>query len=86
MGMKHAAPDLTICEVIRKINDQAQGGSNKDKAIREHCRVAELMAKKMASKLIEYKKAQGGEGWIQWELKNPTVEEDLKRRLKEDYK
>ena len=44
------------------------------------------MAKKMASKLIEYKKAQGGEGWIQWELKNPTVEEDLKRRLKEDYK
>jgi hypothetical protein len=86
MGMKHAAPDLTICEVIRKINDQAQGGSKRDKDIRKHCRMAELMAKKMASKLIEYKKAQGGEGWIQWELKNPTVEEDLKRRLKEDYK
>jgi hypothetical protein len=47
---------------------------------------AEIMAKKMAAKLIEYKKEQGGDGWIQWELKNPTVEADLKRRLKDDYK
>jgi len=86
MGMKHAAPDLTICEVIRKINDQAQGSSRQDKAVRHWCREAEIMAKKMASKLIEYKKEKGGDGWIQWELKNPTVEEDLKRRLKDDYK
>jgi hypothetical protein len=86
MGMKHAAPDLTICEVIRKINDQAQTCSKKDTLIRHWCRDAEIMAKKMAARLIEYKKEQGGDGWIQWELKNPTVEADLKRRLKDDYK
>lgn len=86
MGMKHAAPDLTICEVIRKINDQAQGNSKKDVQIRKRCRQAEYMAKKMAAKLIEYKKAEGGEAWIDWEYKNPTVEADLKRRLEEDYK
>jgi hypothetical protein len=34
MGMKHAAPDLTICEVIRKINDQAQTCSKRDTLIR----------------------------------------------------
>jgi hypothetical protein len=81
MGMKHAAPDLTICEVIRKINDQAQGLSKKDKLIRHWCRDAEIMAKKMAARLIEYKKAEGGDGWIQWELKNPTVEADLKAQI-----
>ncbi len=86
MGMKHAAPDLTICEVIRKINDQAQGSSKRDKAIRAQCRIAEYMAKRMAAKLIEYKKEKGGDGWIQWEYKNPTVESDLERRLKDDYK
>jgi len=86
MGMRHATKDLTICEVIRKINDQAQGGSKQDKAIRKHCRMAETMAKKMALALIKYKKAQGGEGWIQWEYLNPTVEADLERRLKDDYK
>jgi len=84
--MRHASPDLTICEVIRKINDQAQGDSKRDEAIRANCRIAEYMAKRMAAKLIEYKKELGGEGWISWEYKNPTVEADLKRRLKEDYK
>ena len=86
MAMRHASPDLTICEVIRKINDNAQGDSKTDKAIRANCRMAGYMAKKMAAKLIEYKKQTGGKAWIDWEYKNPTVEADLKRRLKEDYK
>ena len=86
MSMRHASGDLTICEVIRKINDQAQGDSKRDDEIRKRCTQAEFMAKKITAKLIEYKREKGGKAWIDWEFKNPTFEADLKRRLAEGYK
>jgi len=86
MSIKSASHDRTICEVIRKINDLAQGNDPKDSHIRSLCTEAEIMAKKMALRLIEYKKELGGDSWYQWEKNNPTVVEDLKRRLDEAYK
>jgi len=86
MGMKWASRDRTICEVIRKINDEAQGSSETDWKIRHLCTEAEIMAKKMALKLIEYKREVTGVEFYKWENKNPTAEADLERRLSELYK
>lgn len=86
MSIRHASQDRTICEVIRKVNDLAQGSSEKDWAIRNLCTEMEIMAKKITLKLIDYKRKVDEDGFIEWEHKNPTFEEDLKRRLREDYK
>ena len=86
MGMRQASRDRTICEVIRKVNDQAQSESENDVEIRQLCIELEIMAKKMALKLIQYKREVEGKGFYRWEEKNPTAEADLERRISELYK
>jgi 3'-phosphoadenosine 5'-phosphosulfate sulfotransferase (PAPS reductase)/FAD synthetase len=57
MSMREVNDRITICEVLRKINDRMQGGViavNKEYEIRDMLALAERMAKKMAAKLREY--------------------------------
>ena len=86
MALDHASRDRTICEVLRKINDEAQSDSPQDKKIRKLLVEAEIMAKKMSLTLIAYKRTVTGVEFYNWEEKNPTAEEDLQRRISELYK
>jgi hypothetical protein len=79
MSMR-AAPNtrLTICEVLRQINDLCQGDSPRDNLIRKKLATAEIMAKKMIHKLLQYNKDFEKDWWA----KNPDYEETLIRELK----
>lgn len=81
MGLRGASDELTVCEVLRRINDLCQGDSDKDCQIRKHLSMAEDMCKRMSFKLLSYNKKMF-KGW--WK-KNKTYENDLKRRLNEKY-
>jgi hypothetical protein len=54
---------LTICEVIRCINDRLQGESYND--TRDMLALVEQMAKKMAKKLQEYNEKVDPNWWVE---------------------
>jgi hypothetical protein len=78
----HGASHLrTICEVLREINDMHQGCSGHDKSTRKKLREAQLMAKKMSNKLLDYNK----EIFSDWWEDNPDYEKDLRKRINSGY-
>lgn len=78
MSMRAVNNGLTICEVLRQINDHCQSDSPKDNFIRKRLATAEIMAKKMIHKLLEYNKDFEKDWWA----KNPDYEKTLIRELK----
>lgn len=85
MSMTNTSPRLTICEIIRTLNDMHQKDTEHDKAVREKLSTIEYMAKRMVRKLAEYKNAK--------ELRRelfPDINEDYnklrKYRKSKDYK
>ena len=81
MSMRNASGHLTICEILRKINDVHQEDSKKDKYIREWLAVAETMAKKMSYRLYEYNKDFDADWWDE----NPEYEADFLKRHSKHY-
>ena len=79
--MRHACAALTICEILRQINDIHQGSDKKDKNTRKLLCTAEDMAKRMSRKLKEYNKHYDKDWWAA----NPDYEKDLERRLSTKY-
>lgn len=55
MAMRDKNHKLTLCEIIRVINDLCQDDSEKDIKIRNLLVLAEHKGKKMSAKLVEYK-------------------------------
>jgi hypothetical protein len=66
---------LTICEVLRSINDRLQGAGHMD--VRDMLALAEQMAKKMSGKLVEYSKKHDAEWWEE----NPEYVDKVNREL-----
>ena len=77
MSMRAHNNRLTICEVLRQINDRLQGGVFSD--IRDMLALAEQMAKKMSKKLQEYNENEDPNWWVE----HNTVRENLIRELNE---
>jgi hypothetical protein len=82
MTMRTASPILSPCELIRKINDLAQGDTAHDLEGRKLCAEAEKQTKRLAQTLNKYKK----EAWSGWWAENKGWRDLLEMRLKEDYK
>lgn len=80
-SIKFASGKLTLCEVLRRINDHHQGDSRHDKNIRELVDTATQMAKKMSTKLLNYNNKVFDDFW----KKNKTYKTDLKNRLDPNY-
>ena len=76
-----ASNKITICEVLREINDLHQDNSIHSEQIRKLLFIAQGMAKKMNYKLLENNKDYD-KGW--WK-DNPNYEKNLKKRLSKDY-
>jgi len=66
---------LTICEVLRQINDRLQGDSFSD--IRDMLALAEQMAKQIVIRLREYNEKDDPEKWY-----NSDVKESFDRSMK----
>lgn len=81
MSMRDASNAITICEVLRRINDLNQGDSKREKMTRKLLAEAERMAKKMSLKLLEYNKEVFTNYWEE----NKNKEEDLKKRMSKNY-
>ena len=71
MGSRKKIPDFrrsigktTICERIRMVNDLCQSDSETDAKIRKLLRDITLYAKKMNSKLTEYKRDYDKDWWV----------------------
>jgi uncharacterized protein YcaQ len=79
--MKATNPKLTLCEVLRTINDKHQTNSEHDKEIRKLLCTAENMGKRMARKLTEYNKNYDKDWWEA----NPDYEKSLKQRMDTKY-
>lgn len=78
MSMRFKNDKLTICEVLRKINDNIQHDNIVDtKKIRDMLCYAEVMAKKIVAKLREYNE-QYDNGW--WE-NNPEYKNKFDREM-----
>jgi len=73
---------VTLCEVIRRINDQVQGDSEKDDKIRTLCAEALRKGKKMARELS----ARDDKILLRMWERNPTFDKDADRRLSDSYK
>jgi hypothetical protein len=82
MTMRTASPILSPCELIRKINDLAQGDTVHDLEVRKLCAEAEKQTKRLAQALNKYKK----EAWKGWWAENKGWRTLLDKRLKDDYK
>lgn len=67
---------LTICEVLRQINDKVQGDGLED--VRDLLATAEFMAKRIVAKLREYNEQFDAEWWVN----NPEYKETCIRELK----
>ena len=85
MSMNRSNQKRSICEVLRDINDLHQGDTDTDKNTRILLMEAEVMAKKIVNKLIDYSKIANKSAWIEWENDNPNYEEDLRRRTNKSY-
>jgi hypothetical protein len=81
MSLRKSSKKVTICEVLRRINDMHQADTEHDQEVRRLLVTAEDMGKRMSWKLYEYNKKYDA-GW--WE-RNPDYEYDLKRRLSKSY-
>lgn len=81
MTMRGAANQITICEVLREINDLHQENSEHDNIIRQKLFVAETMAKKMSNKLLQYNKRV----FAGWWKRNKNYEKTLRKRLNKRY-
>lgn len=81
---------LVLCEILREINDLHQGDSEVDILVRNKIAKAEIMSKKIVSKLSEYRKLLKGEqNFFEYMDKfedNYDYKEDLKLRTNKDYK
>lgn len=75
MSMRDHNYRLTICEVLRCINDRLQGSEFTD--IRDMLALAERMSKKMSKKLQEYNEKQDPNWWVA----NNTAKEEFKRQM-----
>lgn len=73
-----------ICEVLRKINDHAQGDTANDLKIRQLVAVATSMAKRIVYKLYEYNREWDRDFWE----RNPDYEKQILQDLRgsPDYK
>jgi hypothetical protein len=80
--MRTASKWVTLCEVIRRINDQVQTDSEKDKKIRILCADALRKAKKVAKELSE----RDGKVLLKMWERNPTFDKDAERRINDNYK
>lgn len=67
MSMTSNNDKLTICEVLRQINDRLQGESFTD--IRDMLALAEQMAKKIVSKLREYNEKEDPDKWLNIDIR-----------------
>jgi hypothetical protein len=74
--MRNTNSQLTICEVLRQINDKLQSDEFKD--IRDMLALAEKMAKRMSLKLYENNR-EFDKGW--WD-KNLNYKNKCERELK----
>jgi hypothetical protein len=81
MTMRDASHKITICEILRDINDLHQSNEEHDKRVRRLLFTAEKMAKKMSFKLLEYNQ----EIFVDWWKDNQEYEKKLKQRLKKSY-
>lgn len=81
MPMNEASKFITICEVLREINDLVQEDTELNKNIRSKLSTAEKMAKRMSRKLVEYNQ----EVFKNWWDENPDYKADLERRLSTFY-
>lgn len=82
MSMRDSNDRLTICEVLRCINDRLQTNHCIEvNHIRDMLALAEQMAKKMAKKLQEYNKNQDPNWWV----KNNTVKQNFDRAMNKNY-
>ena len=75
MSMRDNNDRLTICEVLRMVNDRLQGYDYAE--ARDFLALAERMAKRMAEKLIEYNQKFDSEWWD----KNPQYIKECGREL-----
>jgi hypothetical protein len=73
MSMRDVCANLTICEVLRQINDKVQDDNQGD--IRNLLATAEYMAKRMATKLKEYYDEYDKD----WYSNNPIYNHEPKR-------
>jgi len=78
MTMRIDNERLTVCEVLRQINDRLQGEEHAD--IRDMLALAEQMAKKMSAKLREYVEDYDSDWW-----KENVLYNEWKEREKETY-
>lgn len=61
MGMRDKNSTLTICEVLRLINDRLQGEEYSE--IRDMLALSERMAKRIVKKLNEYNRKFEADSW-----------------------
>jgi len=80
--MNKKGPTLHICEVLRKINDNAQSDTENHLKIRQLAAIATSMARRMSLKLYEYNKEWDKDWWD----KNPDYEKEFLKRTAPDYK
>jgi hypothetical protein len=79
MSMRDHNHMLTICEVLRCINDRMQGNDPNSAAIRDMLTLAERMGKSMMDKLHSYSELADPEWWE----KNPEYGKELRRTATE---
>ena len=77
MSMRFKNDKLTICEVLRKINDRIQHDHIINEDIRDMLSYAEMLAKKIVAKLREYNE-QFDKDW--WE-NNPEYKNKFDREM-----
>lgn len=82
MSMRDKNDKLTICEVLRMVNDRLQMAEHE--GIRDLLALAEQMAKKMAKKLVEYNERFDSEWWINNPQYKKMCERELSRYLTGD--
>jgi len=78
MSMTFNNKKLTICEVLRQINDRVQGDAFSD--VRDMIALAEQMAKKIVSKLREYNEKDNPELWFDKETRD-SFDRDMETYL-----
>lgn len=82
MSMKHTSKRLTVCEVVRQLNDIHQSDSDHDKTVREKLAEIECMSKRMVQKLMEYKEKKS----VLFPDSNTEYSEKVKLRKSKKYK
>lgn len=82
MTLRTASRLRSPCELLRKINDLAQGDNDKDKKIRKLCFECEKQVKKLARELNKH----DADVWVKWWQNNPHFEEEIKIRMSNEYR